>query len=89
MRCPHNIERAIKRGTGDLDGMIMEELVYEASGQAGQRSSATSDRQSQSLERRGPQDLRSRGGMGGPGSVAYLFDRRACSSCRPGTTEKH
>jgi YebC/PmpR family DNA-binding regulatory protein len=29
-----NIERAIKRGTGELDGAVLEELVYEAVGPA-------------------------------------------------------
>src|SRR6478736_5328759 len=30
-----NIERAIKRGTGELDGIVMEELVYEGFGPGG------------------------------------------------------
>lgn len=30
-----NIERAIKRGTGKLDGMVMEEIIYEAYGPGG------------------------------------------------------
>src|SRR2546421_3994743 len=30
-----NIERAIKRGTGELEGMQMEELVYEGFGPGG------------------------------------------------------
>ena len=29
-----NIERAIKRGTGELGGMMLEDLVYEAVGPA-------------------------------------------------------
>lgn len=29
-----NIERAIKRGTGELDGAVLEELIYEAVGPA-------------------------------------------------------
>jgi YebC/PmpR family DNA-binding regulatory protein len=29
-----NIERAVKRGTGELDGAVLEELVYEAIGPA-------------------------------------------------------
>src|SRR5947208_13912277 len=30
-----NIERAIKRGTGDLEGQVLEEITYEGIGPAG------------------------------------------------------
>ena len=73
-----NIERAIKRGTGELDGIVMEELVYEGFGAGGaavicdiltDNRSRTSGEVRKIFERGG-------GTMGGPGSVAYLFDRK-------------
>jgi YebC/PmpR family DNA-binding regulatory protein len=73
-----NIERAIKRGTGELDGIQMEELVYEGFGPGGtavicdiltDNRSRTSGEVRKIFERGG-------GTMGGPGSVAYLFDRK-------------
>jgi YebC/PmpR family DNA-binding regulatory protein len=73
-----NIERAIKRGTGELDGIVMEELVYEGFGPGGtavicdiltDNRSRTSGEVRKIFERGG-------GTMGGPGSVAYLFDRK-------------
>ena len=73
-----NIERAIKRGTGELDGVQMEELVYEGFGPGGTAvicDILTDNRNRTNGEVR---KLFERGGgnMGGPGSVAYLFDRK-------------
>ena len=73
-----NIERAIKRGTGELDGVQMEELVYEGFGPGGSavicdiltdNRNRTNGEVRKIFERAG-------GNMGGPGSVAYLFDRK-------------
>jgi YebC/PmpR family DNA-binding regulatory protein len=73
-----NIERAIKRGTGELDGIVMEELVYEGFGPGGTAvicDILTDNRNRTNGEVR---KIFERGGgtMGGPGSVAYLFDRK-------------
>jgi len=73
-----NIERAIKRGTGELDGIVMEELVYEGFGPGGTAiicDILTDNRNRTNGEVR---KLFERGGgtMGGPGSVAYMFDRK-------------
>ena len=73
-----NIERAIKRGTGELDGVQMEELVYEGFGPGGVAiicDVLTDNRNRSNGEVR---KLFERGGgtMGGPGSVSYLFDRK-------------
>jgi YebC/PmpR family DNA-binding regulatory protein len=73
-----NIERAIKRGTGELEGAQMEELVYEGFGPGGvaimceiltDNRNRTNGEVRKIFERGG-------GNMGGPGSVAYLFDRK-------------
>ena len=73
-----NIERAIKRGTGELEGAAMEELVYEGFGPGGtavivdvltDNRNRTNGEVRKIFERGG-------GNMGGPGSVAYMFDRK-------------
>jgi len=73
-----NIERAIKRGTGELEGAQMEELVYEGFGPGGtaiivdvltDNRNRTNGEVRKIFERAG-------GNMGGPGSVAYMFDRK-------------
>ncbi|MCE9532539.1 MAG: YebC/PmpR family DNA-binding transcriptional regulator [Planctomycetes bacterium] len=73
-----NIEKAIKRGTGELEGDVMEELAYEGFGPGGVAiyvESATDNRNRTNGEVR---MLFQRGGgnMGGPGCVGYLFDRK-------------
>lgn len=73
-----NIERAIKRATGDVEGVIYEEIWYEGYAPSGvalyvqcltdNRNRATSDVRS-TFTRNG-------GSLGEPGSVAYLFTQR-------------
>ena len=73
-----NIERAIKKGTGELAGEAIEEVVYEGFGPGGVAfliEVATDNKN------RSPADIRSifnknGGNMGSAGSVAYLFDRK-------------
>src|SRR5205809_6320342 len=68
-----NIERAVKRGTGELEGMVMEELVYEGFGPGGTAvicDILTDNRSRTSGEVRKIFD-RAGGNMGGPGAVAY------------------
>lgn len=73
-----NIERAIKRGTGELVGDQMEELQYEGFGPEGIAilvDVVTDNRNRTSGEVR---KIFERGGgkMGSAGSVSFLFDRR-------------
>src|SRR5947207_13617351 len=74
-----NIERAIKRGTGDMEGQIFEELTYEGIGPGGVAilvDVVTDNRNRTNGEVR---KIFERGGgkMGSAGSVAYLFERKA------------
>jgi YebC/PmpR family DNA-binding regulatory protein len=73
-----NIERAIKRGTGELAGDIMEELTYEGFGPGGcavlvevltDNRNRTSGEVRKILERAG-------GKLGSAGNVSFLFDRK-------------
>jgi YebC/PmpR family DNA-binding regulatory protein len=73
-----NIERAIKRGTGDMDGKVFEELTYEGIGPGGVAvlvDVLTDNRNRTSGEIRKIFD-RGGGKMGSSGSVGYLFERK-------------
>ena len=73
-----NIQRAIKRGTGELDGGNLEEVVYEGYGSGGVAILCeVLDRQPQPHRRRDPQNLRAlRRQAGGAGCVAWMFDNK-------------
>jgi YebC/PmpR family DNA-binding regulatory protein len=77
-----NIERAIKRGTGESDGAIYEELTYEGYGPGGvamlvdvltDNRNRTNGEIRKIFERCG-------GKMGSAGTVAYLFERKGIFS---------
>jgi len=73
-----NIERAIKRGTGELDGQQFEELTYEGIGTGGVAilvDVLTDNRNRTAGEVRKVFE-RSGGKMGSAGSVHYLFERK-------------
>ncbi len=73
-----NIDRAIKRGTGEVEGAIYEEIYYEGYGPGGvalyvqiltdNRNRAASDVRSTFT--------RHNGNLGEPGSVGYLFSQK-------------
>jgi len=73
-----NIERAVKRGTGETEGISFEELTYEGFGPGGvavlvdvltDSRGRTSGEIKKILERAG-------GKLGSAGNVAFLFDRK-------------
>jgi len=77
-----NIERAIKRGTGDVEGMTFEEITYEGFGSGGvailvdvltDNRNRTSGEVRKIFERTG-------GNMGSAGCVGYLFERKGLFS---------
>ncbi len=73
-----NIERAIKKGTGETDGVSYEEIVYEAYGPGGVAlliDILTDNRNRVAAEIR---NLLSKGGgsLGETGCVSYLFGRK-------------
>lgn len=73
-----NIDRAIKRGTGEVEGAAYEEIYYEGYGPGGvalyvqiltdNRNRAASDVRSTFT--------RHNGNLGEPGSVGYLFEQK-------------
>jgi YebC/PmpR family DNA-binding regulatory protein len=73
-----NIERAIKRGTGETEGLVFEEITYEGYGPGGvailvevvtDNRNRTSGEIRKIFERAG-------GKMGSAGCVGYLFERK-------------
>jgi len=77
-----NIERAIKRGTGEMEGMVFEEVLYEGYGAGGvaimvdvltDNRNRTAGEIRKIFERSGAK-------MGSAGCVAYLFERKGLFS---------
>jgi YebC/PmpR family DNA-binding regulatory protein len=73
-----NIDRAIKRGTGEIEGVTYEEITYEAYGPGGvalmvetmtDNSNRTTPEIRHMLEKHG-------GNLGAPGSVRFQFERK-------------
>ncbi len=77
-----NIERAIKKGTGELEGGEVEEIVYEGYGPAGVAVMCeilTDNRNRTAPEIRKIFELHG-GKLGATGCVAYLFERKGLVS---------
>ena len=84
------IEKAILRGTGELDGVDYEEILYEGYGPGGvaimidvltdNRNRAIADVR-HILSKHG-------GSMGAPGCVSWLFDKRGWMTVEKGTIDE-
>ncbi|CAN5531703.1 YebC/PmpR family DNA-binding transcriptional regulator [soil metagenome] len=74
-----NIERAIKRGTGEIQGADYEEVSYEGYGPAGVAVfvEALTDNPTRTVAEVRLQFSKSGGNMGTSGSVAFMFDRKS------------
>lgn len=73
-----NIERAIKKGTGDLEGVNFEEILYEGYGPAGVAvlcEILTDNRNRTAGEVRKVFEMAG-GKLGATGCVAWMFDRK-------------
>jgi YebC/PmpR family DNA-binding regulatory protein len=73
-----NIERAVKKGTGDLEGVHYVEVTYEGYGPGGVAIliSALSDNPTRTVAEIRHKLTRLGGNLGPPHSVSYLFDRK-------------
>src|SRR5438128_6263210 len=85
-----NIERAVKRGTGEVEGMTFEEITYEGYGPGGvallvdvltDNRNRTAGEIRKIFERAG-------GKMGSAGSVAYQFERKGLFSIAADATDE-
>ncbi len=73
-----NIDRAIKKGTGELEGVTYEEAVYEGYGPGGAAIlvQVTSDNLNRTVASVRHLFSKNGGNLGEPNSVAWLFDKR-------------
>lgn len=73
-----NIERAIKRGTGELDGGRVDEVLYEGYGPGGVAvmCAAMTDNRNRTAPELRTMFGKHGGELGKTGCVAYLFDRK-------------
>lgn len=73
-----NIERAIKKGTGELDGASFEELTYEGYGPGGAAIfiEATTDNANRTVAEIRHAFSRNGGNLGASHSVAWMFERK-------------
>jgi YebC/PmpR family DNA-binding regulatory protein len=74
-----NIERAIKKGTGELEGVQYEEVTYEGYGPGGAAImvQATTDNANRTVAEIRHAFSRYGGTLGGANAVAWMFDRKA------------
>ena len=73
-----NVERAIKRGTGDLPGMTFEEAVYEGYGPGGAALylECVTDNTNRTVAEIRHLIDKAGGNLGTSGSVAWMFERK-------------
>lgn len=73
-----NIEKAIKRGTGEGGGARIEEVVYEGYGPSGTAVlvEAATNNKNRTVSEVRASFTKSGGSLGGAGSVVYLFDQK-------------
>jgi len=83
------IERAIKRGAGELEGQQLETIIYEGYGPGGTAVMVETMTDNRNRTVSGVRNAfsKSGGNLGTDGSVAYLFTKRGVLSYAPGIDE--
>ena len=83
------VERAIKRGAGELDGQVLETIMYEGYGPGGTAVMVETMTDNRNRTVSGVRNAfsKSGGNLGTDGSVAYLFDKRGVISFDEGADE--
>jgi YebC/PmpR family DNA-binding regulatory protein len=73
-----NIERAIKKGTGELEGEAMQEVTYEGYGPGGVALiiDAMTDNPTRTVADVRHKMSRAGGNLGTPGSVSFMFEKK-------------
>ena len=79
-----NIERAIKKGTGELGGATIQEITYEGYGPSGTAFliEVATDNTNRSASELRTLFTKNGGSIGTPGSVAYQFERKGRPASR-------
>ncbi len=77
-----NVDRAIKKGTGELEGVNYDEITYEAYGPGGTAIliEAVTDNRNRTVGEIRHMISKNNGNLGETGSVAYMFQRRGVIS---------
>jgi YebC/PmpR family DNA-binding regulatory protein len=85
-----NIERAVKRGTGEMEGLTFEEILYEGYGPGGVAMlvEVLTDNRNRTASEVRKIFERSGGKMGSAGCVAYLFERKGTFSVDTGAIDE-
>jgi len=85
-----NIERAIKKGSGDLDGVDFMELRYEGYGPGGTAVmvDAMTDNKNRTVAEVRHAFTKFGGNLGADGSVGYMFEHVGILSYPPGSDEE-
>lgn len=81
-----NIQRAIRRGTGEEEGMSLEQATYEGYGPGGVAIfiEALTDNKNRCAAEVRSLFSRHNGNMGGAGSVAWIFERKGVITLKKG-----
>jgi YebC/PmpR family DNA-binding regulatory protein len=85
-----NIQRAIKKGTGELDGVTYDEITYEGYGPAGIAlivETATDNRNRTVADMRHIMS-RNNGSLGESGSVSWMFQRKGSVDVPKGAADE-
>ena len=85
-----NIDRAIKKGTGELPGVVYEEVIYEGYGPGGTAiliEAATDNRNRTTAEVRSILEKKG-GNMSGAGSVAWQFHKKGYISVKKSAVDE-
>lgn len=85
-----NIERAVKRGTGEVEGAVFEEITYEGYGPKGVAVlvEVLTDNRNRTVSEINKIFERSGGKLGNAGCAAYLFDRKGLFSVSASATDE-
>ncbi len=85
-----NIERAIKKGTGNLDGISYEEITYEGYGPGGVAImvDCLTDNRNRTTPEVRTAFSKNGGSLGETGCVSYLFDRKGMITIEQGQTNE-
>ncbi|MEM9643999.1 MAG: YebC/PmpR family DNA-binding transcriptional regulator [Planctomycetota bacterium] len=85
-----NIERAVKRGTGEIAGGDMEEILYEGYGPGGVAvmCEAMTDNRNRTAPEMKQLFTKHGGNLGTSGCVSYLFDRKGLIVLAEGPDEE-
>ncbi len=84
------IDRALKKGTGELGADTIEEMLYEGYGAGGiaMLVQATTDNKNRTAAEIRSLFSKNQGNMGAPGSVAWMFQHKALILLPPAATEE-